>query len=106
MLFVTGVAGIALSILSFLVETKIFCAFNVCHTSRLLSEQEAPPLVIDLTGGQPDITPEWVPWMMEALIDRGLSNHVYLWSDDNLSNDFFWKYLTEEQIKASIIILW
>ena len=29
-------------------------------------DQEAPPLVIDLTGGQPDITPEWVPWMMEA----------------------------------------
>ena len=62
-------------------------------------EQENPPLVIDLTGGQPDLTPEWVFWMMEALIIRGLSDKVYLWSDDNLSNDFFWKYLTEDQIK-------
>ena len=89
MLFVTGVAGIALSILSFLVETKKYSAHLTCVTLLdYYQEQEAPPLVIDLTGGQPDITPEWVPWMMEALIDRGLSNHVYLWSDDNLSNDF------------------
>ncbi|HNP22621.1 MAG TPA: hypothetical protein PKM63_22925 [Panacibacter sp.] len=79
---------------------KKYSAHLTCVTLLdYYQEQEAPPLVIDLTGGQPDITPEWVPWMMEALIDRGLSNHVYLWSDDNLSNDFFWKYLTEEQIK-------
>ncbi len=25
------------------------------------------PMVIDLTGGQPDLVPEWVPWMMKAL---------------------------------------
>lgn len=62
-------------------------------------DQDTPPLMIDLTGGQPDLTPEWVPWMMEALIERGLSDKIYLWSDDNLSNDYFWKYLSEEQIE-------
>lgn len=61
-------------------------------------QQENPPMMIDLTGGQPDITPEWIPWMMEALIKRGLSEKIYLWSDDNLSNDYFWKYLTTDQI--------
>ena len=65
----------------------------------LYLEQDNPPLVIDLTGGQPDLTPEWVPWMMEELTVRGLSNKVYLWSDDNLSNDYFWRYLTPMQIK-------
>lgn len=49
--------------------------------------------MIDLTGGQPDLTPEWVPWMMDALEAKGLSDSVYLWSDDNLSNDYFWQYL-------------
>lgn len=55
--------------------------------------QPAPPPVIDLSGGQPDLVPEWVPWMMRALRERGLERTVYLWSDDNLSSDYFWRYL-------------
>ncbi|HVW98674.1 MAG TPA: hypothetical protein VHA56_22090 [Mucilaginibacter sp.] len=62
-----------------------------------LKEENRPPM-IDLSGGQPDLTPEWVPWMMEALKARGLENEVFLWSDDNLSNDYFWKYLSSNQI--------
>lgn len=63
-----------------------------------LQEKNQPP-IIDLSGGQPDITPEWVPWMMSELISRGLDDKVYLWSDDNLSNDYFWKYLSKEDIQ-------
>jgi uncharacterized Fe-S cluster-containing radical SAM superfamily protein len=57
--------------------------------------QDDPPRAIDLTGGQPDLTPEWVPWMMTELRARGLERTVYLWSDDNLSNDYFWRFLTD-----------
>ncbi len=57
------------------------------------------PAVIDLTGGQPDLVPEWVPWMMKEIRGRGLENQVYLWSDDNLSNDYFWQYLSHDQIE-------
>ena len=60
-------------------------------------EVDDRPSVIDLTGGQPDLVPEWVPWMMEELQARGLQDEVYLWSDDNLSNDYFWRYLSEAQ---------
>jgi uncharacterized Fe-S cluster-containing radical SAM superfamily protein len=56
-----------------------------------------PPPIIDLTGGQPDLTPEWLPWMMEELRRRNLSEKVYLWSDDNLSNDYFWRYLSNDE---------
>jgi organic radical activating enzyme len=64
-----------------------------------LYERDSPKLrVIDLSGGQPDLTPEWVPWMMRALTRRGLSKQTYLWSDDNLSTDYFWRYLTTEDI--------
>ena len=56
------------------------------------------PSVIDLTGGQPDLVPEWVPWTMTALERHGLQDRVYLWSDDNLSNDYFWRFLSTADI--------
>ncbi|MBO1223789.1 MAG: radical SAM protein [Candidatus Scalindua sediminis] len=56
-----------------------------------------PPSVIDLSGGSPNLVPEWILWTIQELISRKLENKVYLWSDDNLSNDFFLKYLTEDQ---------
>jgi len=59
-----------------------------------LAEDDPPPM-IDLSGGQPDLVPEWAPWMVEALRAQGLGDTVYLWSDDNLSNDYFWRYLSE-----------
>lgn len=71
--------------------------------SSMLSAQElvelylaepTRPAMIDLSGGQPDLVPEWVPWMMDALTTFGVADHVFLWSDDNLSNDYFWRYLT------------
>ena len=60
-----------------------------------LALTDRPPM-IDLTGGQPDLVPEWVPWTMTALEDTGTSESVYLWSDDNLSNDYFFRYLSDE----------
>lgn len=35
--------------------------------------------------------------MMVELRRRDLADSVYLWSDDNLSNDFFWRYLSPAQ---------
>jgi uncharacterized Fe-S cluster-containing radical SAM superfamily protein len=62
-------------------------------------DQPNPPPIIDLTGGQPDIVPEWVPWMMAEIKNRGLEQQIYLWSDDNLSNDYFWKFLSNADIE-------
>lgn len=59
------------------------------------------PPVIDLSGGQPDLVPEWTAWMAAELIDRGLDGEVYLWVDDNLSNDYYWRYLSDSE-RASI----
>jgi len=61
----------------------------------LYLNQSDPPAVLDLTGGQPDLVPEWIPWMMTELRARGLERHVYLWSDDNLSTDYFWRFLSD-----------
>ena len=58
-------------------------------------QQVTAPVMIDLTGGQPDLVPEWVPWMMTELRTREMEQKVYLWSDDNLSNDYFWQFLSD-----------
>lgn len=65
---------------------------------NLYLQQNSPPKVIDLSGGQPDLVPEWTIWMMEALIENELQDKVLLWSDDNLSNDFFWRFLSKNQL--------
>lgn len=63
----------------------------------LYLQEHNPPQMIDLTGGQPDLTPEWVAWTIEEIKKRGLEQKIYLWSDDNLSNDYFWRFLSEKQ---------
>lgn len=63
---------------------------------NLYCKENDRPQVIDLSGGQPDLVPEWIPWMMKTLISENLQTETYLWSDDNLSNDYFWKYLTTQ----------
>lgn len=57
-------------------------------------ETGAPPL-IDLSGGSPDLVPEWVPWMMRALMAEGLDRSTYLWSDDNLSTNYLFDTVTD-----------
>jgi hypothetical protein len=64
----------------------------------LHQKADDPPKVFDLSGGQPDLTPEWIPWMMRQLRARGLEKSLYLWSDDNLSNDYFWRFLEGRDI--------
>jgi uncharacterized Fe-S cluster-containing radical SAM superfamily protein len=58
------------------------------------------PKVLDLSGGSPDLVPEWIPWMMEALIDAGIANETYLWSDDNLSTTYLFDELNESQLST------
>jgi uncharacterized Fe-S cluster-containing radical SAM superfamily protein len=62
-----------------------------------LAEADRPPM-IDLSGGQPDLVPEWIAWMLAELRGRGLD--VYVWSDDNLSNDYFFTQLTRAERAA------
>lgn len=77
-----------------------FSSFLTCNELLdLYIKEENPPMMIDLTGGQPDLTPEWIPWMMEVLVDRGLDKKIFLWSDDNLSNDYLWRFLTHQQLE-------
>lgn len=80
---------------------------NITHSSWLSApdlinfylEQSDPPSVIDLSGGNPELVPEWVPWMMRELKVRNLDQKVYLWSDDNLTVDYLWRFLSDEDLE-------
>jgi len=68
---------------------------SVSHLMDLWSAETERPQVIDLSGGQPEIVPEWILWTMQELFARNLHQQVYLWSDDNLSSEYFWKVLSD-----------
>jgi uncharacterized Fe-S cluster-containing radical SAM superfamily protein len=72
--------------------------FNVEEMLTLyLSEADRPP-IIDLSGGQPDLVPEWILWFADIIHSRKLDREIYLWSDDNLSTDFLLRFLSKEEI--------
>ena len=64
----------------------------------LLAEKE-PSHVIDISGGQPDLVPEWTLDTLKALEVRGLDASIYVWSDDNLSTDGLWCHLSASEIR-------
>lgn len=64
---------------------------------RRYAALENRPLVLDLSGGSPDLTPEWIPWTIEALDRAGIADRTFLWSDDNLSTDLMFDVLDEGQ---------
>jgi len=53
-----------------------------------------PPAMIDLTGGQPDLVPEWVPWTMAALQDAASPTRS-TYGRRQLSNDYFFRHLSD-----------
>lgn len=74
--------------------------FKTCaELLDLYSAESVRSPIIDLSGGQPDLVPEWVLWFSEELTRRHIERSVYLWSDDNLSNDFLWRYLSGGELE-------
>jgi len=55
--------------------------------------------IIDLSGGQPDLVPEWTLWMIDECANRGMIGSLYFWIDDNLSNDFLFRFLSEKEVQ-------
>ena len=63
-----------------------------------IKEPERYP-IIDLSGGQPDLIPEWNLWVADEIKKRELDDEVFLWSDDNLSNEYLWLFLDPIEVK-------
>ncbi len=68
--------------------------FTAAELVELYRQIPEKPRIIDLSGGSPDLVPEWTPWMMRALKDAGLDETTYLWTDDNLSTTYLFDALS------------
>lgn len=73
-------------------RSKWFSADDLVAKYRALPDR---PLVLDLSGGSPDLVPEWTVWMMKALADANLAESTYLWTDDNLSTNYLFDHLDD-----------
>jgi uncharacterized Fe-S cluster-containing radical SAM superfamily protein len=73
--------------------------FTAEQLVALYQKEADPPRVIDLSGGSPDLVPEWTVWMMEALEDAGIAASTYLWTDDNLSTRYLFDKLDAAQLQ-------
>jgi uncharacterized Fe-S cluster-containing radical SAM superfamily protein len=67
--------------------------FTAAELVNLYRQIPDAPRIIDLSGGSPDLVPEWTPWMMRALKNAGLAETTYLWTDDNLSTSYLFEAL-------------
>lgn len=65
---------------------------------QIMLDEKANSQVIDLSGGQPELVPEYVLWFLEARKELGLEQSHFVWADDNLSTDYMWRYLSEAEI--------
>lgn len=54
--------------------------------------------VIDLSGGNPELVPEWTLDTMKALERNELQNKVYLWTDDTLTTDYAFEHLSKDEL--------
>jgi len=54
--------------------------------------------IIDLSGGNPELTPEWIIQTMKALDRKRLSQTIYLWSDDTLTTNYTFQFLSKEDL--------
>ncbi len=74
-------------------------SFTAQEMIDLLLEDGSQVRLLDLSGGNPELVPEWLVDTMKALDKRGLREQVYLWSDDTLTTDYFFKFLKKEEKK-------
>ncbi len=75
-----------------------------CSPTDLLKMacQENQPRVIVLSGGQPDLVPEYNLWFLEAREALNMEKTHFIWTDDNLSTDLFFKTITSDQMDYMI----
>ena len=75
----------------------MFVTFN--EMAELIAADSRDVVAIDLTGGQPDLIPEW-PLELMSELKQTMPNSTTrrIRSEDNLSNDFLWRFLNHRQI--------
>jgi len=72
--------------------------FSASEMIDLFMEENSNIRMIDLSGGNPELVPEWILETMKALTAKKLQDKIYLWSDDTLTTDYTFKYLCKQDL--------
>ena len=57
------------------------------------------PKNIDISGGSPDLVPEFVLWILEAVEQRGLKGKISIWVDSNLNSKYYETCLSKPDLE-------
>ena len=72
--------------------------FSVSELFNVFERENNDVKVIYLSGGNPELVPEFVYSYMKELDKRKRSQEIFLWSDDVLTTDYLVEKMSEEQI--------
>ena len=65
----------------------------------MYQDEQFQPRTLYLTGGQPDLVPEWTLWTLDEIEKRNMTDSHFLWQDDNLSSMFLFTELKADELK-------
>ena len=72
---------------------------SIAEMIDVLDDESEALKIIDLSGGQPDMAPEWCLWVMEELERRSLRGRAFIWMDDNLlTTDNMFEQLSSQEV--------
>lgn len=75
----------------------IFLTFQ--EMAKIVLDSVDDSHILDLTGGQSDLIPEWPLVLANEIGNSGSENsNFHIRSEDNLNNDFLWRFLTDRKI--------
>ena len=57
------------------------------------------PNILDISGGQPDLIPEWLHACHTRVTSPQFTGKVNIRSEDNLNNDFLWRFLDKRDVE-------
>ncbi len=63
-------------------KSRFFAISEIIDTLMLQSQN---PFVLDLSGGNSALLPEWTLWTVQYVKDKNYKN-IYIWTDDNLDS--------------------
>ena len=72
--------------------------FSAKQIVNKILEDKNSPRVIVLSGGNPELAPEWPLEIIREVEKADAVKDVYIWSDDALSLDYFYKVLSKNEI--------
>lgn len=79
-------------------DSNMSCWFSANDMVELYINDNNNLRVIDLSGGNPELVPEWVVFTMKELQKHKLDETIYLWSDDTLTTDYTFRYLSSDDL--------